>query len=473
MARFIFIILLSSPWFNLKTQNVPFQLDINEQKLLGSDRSNNLIAGNGLFPESLDLDICFVNINFQNAKLSSRNDSLIRLYDELIKNISTEYLGFKSKCFLDFFVESDSSSFSRRYSHFEIEYSPFCENPAAYNQPELMRIIKFNGNKFKYANLHNTTYPFSIILSFQTNSDISELISYLVRSRLLYGSKFLVGVGDIDESISHLNIKSINDLEFILEFLNRHYARSQKHLEIDDAKNSWDSKTPFITLSQTQLQGNSLTSFPTYYTRAILRQYVLGMDLPIFNNKYFNVGVSYNNCSNFESKPIASYTIFDENENRANYLGLKSTFSYSEIGVLIGLPLVNKKFHDYPFNIFSNAQIASYLIRNGEVDIFASEYKQIFTNGIIHDNGILHYSLPVRWNGFNSSSSFQINAGCTYTLSEIPINISLSIGKLFYTWKELSYSSEDLLVNLYLDKILQSNTSKGNNIEITISYKVL
>lgn len=473
MARFVLILFSILSCFNLTSQNLPFQFDVNEHKLYGSDRSNNLIVGNGTFPDDLDLDVCFVNINFQNAKSSTRNDSLIGLYNEFIKNISTEFLSYKSCCFLDLFVESDSTSYTRRYSHFEIEYSPFCENPAAYNQPELMRIIKFNGNKFKYAGLHNSTFPFSIILSFRTNSVISDLITNLVRLKLLYGSKFLIGVGDIDDSVSHLNIKSVEDLELILDFLNRHYSKSPEIVVNEGSKRVWDLSGSYISMGQTYFQVNSFASFPTYYERSNMSQYVVGLDVPIFKNKAFNIGVSYNKSSDFESKPIASYTIIDEHENRSNYLGLKSSFNYSELGILIGVPLVSKGFHDNAFNFVTNVQLASYLLRKGAVSIFASENNQVFSNGVVKDNGMLSYTSPVKWIGFNSSSSFQVSAGCSYKMKDVPVNISMSIGRLYYAWETLSYSSDDVLTKLFLDKIIHSNNLKGTNIGFTLTYSVL
>lgn len=473
MARIVLILLFTLSCFNLTSQNLPFQFDVNEQKLYGSDRSNNLTVGNGSFPDNLDLDVCFVNINFQNAKLSTRIDSLIDHYNDCIRKISAEFSSYKSCCFVDLFVKSDSSSYSRRYSHFEIEYSPFCENPAAYNQPELMRTVKFNGNKFKYAGLHNSAYPFSIILSFKANSVISDLISNLVSLKLLYGSKFLVGVGDIDDSISHLNIKSVEDLELILDFLNRHYSNSPETVLNEGSKRFWDLNGSFISIGQTNFQVNSLASFPTYYGSATMRQCVVGLDVPIFKNKAFNIGVSYNKSSDFESKPIASYTIIDEDENRFNYLGLKTSFNYSELGILIGVPLVNKTFHNEAFNFFTNVQMASYLIRKGNVDIFASEYNQFFSNGMVKANGAVDYTLPVRWLGFNSSSSLQVSTGCSYTMNDVPVSISMSIGRLFYTWETLSYYGNDVLTNMYLDKILHSGNLKATNIGFTLAYRVL
>jgi len=473
MARFVLILFSILSCFNLTSQNLPFQFDVNEHKLNGSDRSNNLTVGNGTFPDDLDLDVCFVNINFQNAKSSTRNDSLIGLYNEFIKNISTEFLSYKSCCFLDLCVESDSTSYSRRYSHFEIEYSPFCENPAAYNQPELMRIIKFNGNKFKYASLHNSTFPFSIVLSFRTNSVISDLISNLVRLKLLYGSKYLVGVGDIDDTVSHLNIKSVEDLDLILDFLNRHYSKIPETVVTGVPKRALDFSGTFLTMGQTNFQVNSLASFPTYYESAFVRQYVVGLDVPFLKNKAFNIGVSFNKSSDFESKLIASYTIIDEHENRSNYLGLKTSFNYSELGILVGVPIINKSFDNNAFKFFTDVQMVSYLVRKGNVDIFASEYNQFFSNGMVKANGAVHYTLPLRWLGFNSSSSLQVSAGCSYTLKDVPINISLSIGRLFYSWKTLSHTSNDVLTNLYLDKILQSSNLKGTNIGFTLTYSVL
>jgi len=377
------------------------------------DQLNVLTIGSNEFLEFTDIEFTFININFAEHRAQVRSDGGVRrVYDSIIQETTERRYRFELLAFEEMCLSAEGVSSDYKFSEVELLYSPGCENPAVYSNPDLMRVIRFNGGEFKFSEIHRIAMPFGILVTVKTNSQIASFLNEIVNSNILKFTGYIEPRNTVHNKASYIMVNSVEDFEFLLRGINC-WEKESESIN-NNSSNNFFYKIGKVSVLEMQVAAGLMRNMGynlmpidmsknRYYSFSVLRNHY-SRDLI----KY-SFGLYYSDFQKFTSTTTPEYTFHDENSGYdVRFSDFDARHANSELGVILNIPIIQMST-EKGFNVKLLSGLSTSILRTSRYRLFCSEIKGPIQNSFVQQGGSLVYDNRGSSLGYNGSGFFNLD----------------------------------------------------------------